>query len=147
MPWRFNDSTWSRIREISGEITSVSPEYLSPGTWKQIDFPEPVGSIPSVLFPASTEPMISSCLGLNVSNPKYCFRIFLMSKPFPPYTGQCRYSFLLIYNYTLFTEHFVVPATIFQYKISISLMKKSGTFLFRIFSFYIFSLTSSFDSL
>src|SRR5699024_3340023 len=115
MPWLFNDSTWSRIREISGEMTRVSPECFSPVTWRQIDLPDPVGSIPSVLLHASTEPMISPGLGLFVSNLKYCFKIFLISKPFPPYNGRCLHSFLLIYNYTLFPEYFVVPATIFQY--------------------------------
>ena len=39
-------STWSFIREISGENTIVKPALQRAGIWKQIDFPAPVGMIP-----------------------------------------------------------------------------------------------------
>ena len=39
-------STWSFIREISGENTIVRPGLQRAGIWKQIDLPAPVGMIP-----------------------------------------------------------------------------------------------------
>ena len=36
-------ATWSCIKAISGETTTVSPSLTSAGTWKQSDLPEPVG--------------------------------------------------------------------------------------------------------
>lgn len=41
------------------------------GTWKQIDFPPPVGSSARVSLPSSTDRMISSCRGRKEEYPQY----------------------------------------------------------------------------
>ena len=41
-------STWSFIKEIRGVITKVMPLSRSPGTWKQMLLPPPVGNSPMV---------------------------------------------------------------------------------------------------
>ena len=52
MPAWFKDATWSFIREMSGEITRVSPSMSSAGIWKQRDLPEPVGMTPNTSLPS-----------------------------------------------------------------------------------------------
>ena len=53
------------MREISGEMTSVMPESISAGIWKQMDFPAPVGMMATVSRPASSERTTGSCAGRN----------------------------------------------------------------------------------
>ena len=73
MPLACNESTWSFINAISGETTTVKPSRINAGSWKQSDFPPPVGSTANTSFPASASRMISSCKGRNEVKPKYCF--------------------------------------------------------------------------
>src|SRR5207237_1973622 len=56
MPRRRRAPTWSCINEMSGDTTSVSPAVMSAGSWKQSDFPAPVGSTARTLRPASRGP-------------------------------------------------------------------------------------------
>jgi hypothetical protein len=41
------------------------PSLAKAGTWKQIDFPPPVGKRAKVSWPSKTDKIISSCKGLN----------------------------------------------------------------------------------
>ena len=43
------------------------------GTWKQIDFPPPVGSKAKVSRQETTASTISSCKGRKDGYPQYCF--------------------------------------------------------------------------
>ena len=64
-PFFFKLSTWSFINAIRGETTIQIPSCAKVGTWKQMDFPPPVGIIANASFPFKTELIISSCKGLN----------------------------------------------------------------------------------
>ena len=55
MPRALAADTWSCIREMSGEITIVSPPSTTAGTWKQTDLPAPVGRTASVSCPLRTD--------------------------------------------------------------------------------------------
>jgi hypothetical protein len=70
MPSARSASTWSRIREISGEITITSASRATAGSWKQSDLPPPVGRIASVSRPCSTEAMMSRWPRRNAPSPK-----------------------------------------------------------------------------
>ncbi|HWV99108.1 MAG TPA: hypothetical protein VNZ64_05380 [Candidatus Acidoferrum sp.] len=72
-PLACSASTWSFIRAMSGETTTVSPGRAIAGSWKQRDLPPPVGSSANTSLPASASRMISSCSGRNEVKPKYCF--------------------------------------------------------------------------
>src|ERR1043166_452190 len=62
MPRRRSAPTWSCISEMSGDTTSVNPAVMRVGSWKQSDFPAPVGSTASTLRPASSGPStLSGC--------------------------------------------------------------------------------------
>ena len=56
-------STWSFMRAINGEITTVRPGRRSAGNWKHRDLPPPVGSNANTSRPASESWMISRCNG------------------------------------------------------------------------------------
>src|SRR6266571_459269 len=56
MPRRRSAPTWSCISEMSGDTTSVNPAVIRAGSWKQSDFPAPVGRTASTLRPASSGP-------------------------------------------------------------------------------------------
>ena len=59
------------MSEISGVTTMQTPSIAIAGTWKQIDFPPPVGSRARVSFPLMTESTMSSCIGRNDGYPQY----------------------------------------------------------------------------
>src|SRR5437764_763499 len=63
------------MRAINGLITRHIPSLIIAGTWKQIDFPPPVGINARVSWPDTTELIISFCKGLKVSYPQYFFNI------------------------------------------------------------------------
>ena len=55
MPLALRAATWSCMSEMSGETTMVNPPRTSAGSWKQMDFPPPVGRTARVSRPASTD--------------------------------------------------------------------------------------------
>src|SRR5258705_13464603 len=73
MPLACSASTWSFIKAIRGETTTVKPDCASAGNWKQSDLPPPVGSSANTSRLASASRMISSCNGRKEVNPKCCF--------------------------------------------------------------------------
>ncbi len=75
IPLARSASTWSFINAIKGEITRVMPGNNIAGTWKQTDFPPPVGISTRVSFLFSTPSIICACKGRNCSYPKYFLRI------------------------------------------------------------------------
>jgi hypothetical protein len=66
-PRAVSASTWSFMSEMSGLTTTVSPGSTRAGTWKQSDFPPPVGMITIVSRPSSTASTACSCPGRNAS--------------------------------------------------------------------------------
>ena len=70
MPFACSASTWSFIREMRGDMTMAVPSVISAGSWKQMDFPPPVGMSASVSFFCRMVEMISSCSGRNPVYPK-----------------------------------------------------------------------------
>src|SRR5687767_11919763 len=75
IPFLLRFSTWSFINAISGVITRHRPSIAIAGTWKQIDFPPPVGSRARQSFLLSTVLIMSSCKGRNPAKPQYSFTI------------------------------------------------------------------------
>ncbi len=67
------ESTWSFIREISGETTSVRPPSSRAGIWYVTDLPAPVGITPRQSRPAITAWMISSCPARKLEYPNVSF--------------------------------------------------------------------------
>ena len=67
MPVFIRLSTWSFIRDISGDTTIVIPLNTMAGTWNVMDFPPPVGRRPSVSIPERTDKIISSWSGRKES--------------------------------------------------------------------------------
>ena len=65
MPRARNASTWFFMSAMSGDSTTVVPGRSSAGSWKQSDFPEPVGITATRSRPSSTD-----CDGLLLSGPK-----------------------------------------------------------------------------
>lgn len=55
---------------MSGEITMVMPFLARPGTWKQIDFPPPVGKSAKTSFPTITSSTMASWDRRKESNPQ-----------------------------------------------------------------------------
>ena len=54
-----------------GTATRRYPEMEPrPGTWKQTDFPPPVGKIANTSFPSRAAEIISSCIGRKLSYPQ-----------------------------------------------------------------------------
>jgi hypothetical protein len=43
--------TWSRIKAMRGEITTVTPSRMIAGSWKHSDLPPPVGMMASTFLP------------------------------------------------------------------------------------------------
>lgn len=66
-PLAVRASTWSFMSAIRGDTTSVTPSRTSAGSWKQSDFPAPVGKIATTSLPASETSMISCCNGRKTS--------------------------------------------------------------------------------
>jgi hypothetical protein len=66
--------TWSCMRDTSGETTMVSPPSATAGTWKQTDFPAPVGSTASACRPAITLSTTGRWDGRKSGNPKWVLR-------------------------------------------------------------------------
>ena len=62
----FRAISWSSIKEINGETTSVIPLEITAGSWKQRLLPPPVGIIKMQSFPAIVALMHSSWNGRNV---------------------------------------------------------------------------------
>ena len=78
-----NWATWSRIRAISGETTSVSPPRTIAGSWKRSDLPLPVGMTASTSSRANVAARTSSCPGRKSEKPKTvdrADRAFVMSE-------------------------------------------------------------------
>src|SRR5438128_3966236 len=59
---------------MSGDTTSVNPGAISAGSWKQSDFPAPVGSTARTLRPASSGPSTLSWWTRNAVRPKRSLR-------------------------------------------------------------------------
>ena len=97
-------STWSFIRDWSGEMITVSPFVFSPliraGTWKVMDFPPPVGKtanndLPSMaaftaFFWRGSLPYV-----LNSLNPKYRFNALLGFSASSQKVQPCTHGFPL----------------------------------------------------
>ena len=62
--------TWSCIRAIKGDTTTVSPSMTRAGIWKQRDLPEPVGITVSAWRPSRSASITASWPGRNPSKPK-----------------------------------------------------------------------------
>src|SRR6187551_209476 len=75
IPFCFRWKTWSFISAIKGLITRHTPSLSREGTWKQTDFPPPVGSSASVSLPDKTDSIISACNGRKESYPQTFFKI------------------------------------------------------------------------
>ena len=63
-------STWSFMRAMSGESTSVGSGRSIAASWYVSDLPEPVGISASVSRPSTAARTTSSCPGRNESKPK-----------------------------------------------------------------------------
>ena len=63
--WLTRLSTWSFMREMSGEMTRVTPGIIKAGSWKQIDFPAPVGMMARQSLPSRRVWMTSCWPGRN----------------------------------------------------------------------------------
>ena len=101
IPFFLKFSTWSFINAINGLTTRQRPSLAIAGTWKQIDFPPPVGNSAKVSSPPRTELIMSSCRGLKFSCPQYCFNICWME------FNAGDNDNLLIYVKRLFNEFYI----------------------------------------
>lgn len=61
MPLAVNPSTWSFIRAINGDTTTVTPGSISAGSWKFRLLPEEVGAMQMVSRPEMADNMTSAC--------------------------------------------------------------------------------------
>ena len=77
MPLAFNAPTWSFISEMSGDTMTAIPSITNADIWKHNDLPPPVGISTSESPPPTVCRIISSCIGRNVSYPKYDFSVCL----------------------------------------------------------------------
>ena len=59
---------------MSGDTTTVVPSSKSAGSWKQSDFPDPVGMTATRSRPAKTAEAASCCPGRNRSKPNFSCR-------------------------------------------------------------------------
>ncbi len=60
--------TWSSMSAISGDTTRVVPPRARPGSWKQSDFPAPVGMTSRTSCPSTTASQTASWRGRKASS-------------------------------------------------------------------------------
>src|SRR3989441_2583 len=73
-PRDLRPSTWSFMSAMSGDTTTVVPSSRSAGSWKQSDFPDPVGMTATRSRPSKTAAAASCCPGRNRSKPNRSWR-------------------------------------------------------------------------
>ena len=95
-------STWSFIKDNSGEITTVTPLLIKAGIWKHRDFPAPVGIMANTSRCIASASMTSSCPGRKDVYPKYCCNISVAFMPSPmpfPFKRQKKTVIKCVYTF------------------------------------------------